>query len=194
MRGELPARSAGTRLRFPFTVFAVTVANAVVKAAPPSRRRPPSSNGTGPSREIIDPPSTSAGPCDAVFHLNRRRRPTRRRLFLLPTLRRFLRLSFRFSSLRHCCPPSLSGWRYRCSAVANRSALQPDYYSRKKITVTPLNFVCRRRRRARRTDRAKTLRRVAVRKNFFGARCCRTTFATGENADEICVFATLYFL
>ena len=32
----------------------------------------------------------------------------------------------------------------RCSAVANRSALHPDYYSEKKITVTPLNFVCRR--------------------------------------------------
>jgi hypothetical protein len=40
----------------------------------------------------------------------------------------------------------LSGWRYRCSAVANRSALQSDYYSGKKITVTPLNFVCKRRR------------------------------------------------
>ena len=40
----------------------------------------------------------------------------------------------------------MSGWRYRCSAVANRSALQSDYYSGKKITVTPLNFVCRRHR------------------------------------------------
>jgi hypothetical protein len=29
------------------------------------------------------------------------------------------------------------------SAVANRSALHPDYYSAKKITVTPLNFVCK---------------------------------------------------
>jgi hypothetical protein len=40
---------------------------------------------------------------------------------------------------------AMSGWRYRCSAVANRSALSSDYYSRKKITVTPLNFVCKRR-------------------------------------------------
>jgi hypothetical protein len=36
---------------------------------------------------------------------------------------------------------AMSGWRHRCSAVANRSALQSDYYSRKKITVTPHNFV-----------------------------------------------------
>jgi hypothetical protein len=36
---------------------------------------------------------------------------------------------------------SLSGWRHRCSAVANRRALQSDYYSRKKITVTSLDFV-----------------------------------------------------
>jgi hypothetical protein len=39
---------------------------------------------------------------------------------------------------------ALSGWRYRYSAVANRSALHPDYYSRKKITVTPLEFVRKR--------------------------------------------------
>ena len=67
-------------------------------------------------------------------------------LLLLPTLsllRRFLHRCFRLSLLRHCCPPSLSGWRHRCSAVANRSALLSDYYSRKKITVTPLNFVCK---------------------------------------------------
>jgi hypothetical protein len=36
---------------------------------------------------------------------------------------------------------SLSGWRHRCSAVANRRALPSDYYSRKKITVTSLDFV-----------------------------------------------------
>jgi hypothetical protein len=39
---------------------------------------------------------------------------------------------------------AMSGWRCKSSAVANRSALQPDYYSRKKIIVTPLDFVCRR--------------------------------------------------
>jgi hypothetical protein len=33
--------------------------------------------------------------------------------------------------------------------VANRPALQSDYYTGKKITVTPLNFVCKRRRRQR---------------------------------------------
>ena len=37
----------------------------------------------------------------------------------------------------------MSGWRHRYSAVANRSALPSDYYSEKKITVTPLNFVCK---------------------------------------------------
>jgi len=29
----------------------------------------------------------------------------------------------------------------QCSAVANRRALPSDYYSEKKITVTPLDFV-----------------------------------------------------
>jgi hypothetical protein len=49
---------------------------------------------------------------------------------------------------------ALSGWRHRCSAVANRAALTIDYYSRKKITVTPLNFVCKPRApRARRRRR-----------------------------------------
>jgi hypothetical protein len=70
----------------------------------------------------------------------------RRRLLLLPALclfRRLLCRCLRLSLLRHCCPPSLSGWRHRCSAVANRSALPSDYYSGKKITVTPLNFVCK---------------------------------------------------
>jgi hypothetical protein len=40
---------------------------------------------------------------------------------------------------------SMSGWRHRCSAVANRHALLSDYYKTKKITVTPLNFLCKRR-------------------------------------------------
>jgi hypothetical protein len=48
---------------------------------------------------------------------------------------------------------AMSGWRYRCSAVANRSALPPDYYSEKKITVTHLNFV--RNRRLRLAHRAR---------------------------------------
>jgi len=38
--------------------------------------------------------------------------------------------------------------------VANRSALHSDYYSRKKITVTQLNFVCKRRRPRARATRA----------------------------------------
>src|SRR6202043_2676568 len=70
----------------------------------------------------------------------------RRLLLLLPAgsfLSRLLRRCFRLSLLRPCCPPSLSGWRHRYSAAANRHALLSDYYSRKKITVTPLNFVCK---------------------------------------------------
>jgi hypothetical protein len=39
---------------------------------------------------------------------------------------------------------AMSGWRSKSSAVANRSALQPDYYSRKKLIETPLHFVCSR--------------------------------------------------
>jgi len=38
---------------------------------------------------------------------------------------------------------ALSGWRHRYSAVANRPTLPSDYYSRKKLTVTLLNFVCK---------------------------------------------------
>ena len=58
----------------------------------------------------------------------------RRCLLLLPTLLRLLRrVCLAFSLLRHCCPPSLSGWRYRCSAVANRPALTSEIHKRKKI-------------------------------------------------------------
>jgi hypothetical protein len=39
---------------------------------------------------------------------------------------------------------AMSGWRCKSSAVANRSAPQPDYYSRKKLIETPLLFVCSR--------------------------------------------------
>ena len=120
--------------------------------------------------QIVDPPSTPAGPCDAISDLKRSRRPISRRLLLLPTLRRFLRLSFRFSLLRHCCPPSLSGWRHRCSAVANRSALHPDYYTGKKITVTPLNFVCKRRDPVPARTPHDASRRAAMLKTF---RRCR---------------------
>jgi hypothetical protein len=65
---------------------------------------------------------------------------------------------------------SLSGWRHRCSAVANRPTLSSDYYSRKKITVTPLNFVCKcrappqpsRRRASLGKSRAEKLFRIGV--------------------------------
>jgi hypothetical protein len=108
----------------------------------------------------------------------------RRRLLLLPALclfRRLLCRCLRLSLLRHCCPPSLSGWRHRCSAVANRSALPSDYYSGKKITVTPLNFVCK--------CRAPPLRRrrgsIAVRRSRgkdFSARDFGRLFVRGAEA------------
>ncbi|MFZ0607662.1 MAG: hypothetical protein WAM75_08305, partial [Xanthobacteraceae bacterium] len=66
----------------------------------------------------------------------------------------FFALAFAFLFFAIAALLSLSGWRYRCSAVANRSALHPDYYTGKKITVTPLNFVYRRRRPRRRARRA----------------------------------------
>jgi hypothetical protein len=52
-------------------------------------------------------------------------------------------LVFRFFAIAALL--ALSGWRHRCSAVANRRALHPDYYKRKKITVTPPNYVRNRR-------------------------------------------------
>jgi hypothetical protein len=61
------------------------------------------------------------------------------------------------------------------SAVANRSALHPDYYTGKKITVTPLNFVCKprgppppppRAARADATSRRKIFVRAVSRKIF----------------------------
>jgi len=55
---------------FPFWSSPPRQANATAKLAPPSRRRPLSPTGAGPSLAIVDPPSTSAGPCDAIFDLN----------------------------------------------------------------------------------------------------------------------------
>jgi len=40
-----------------------SVSQATVKLVPPSRRRPLSFTWAGPSRAIIDRPSTPAGPC-----------------------------------------------------------------------------------------------------------------------------------
>src|SRR5271169_2302369 len=108
---------------------------AIAALTPPSRRRPLWFTGAGQPRKIIAiRPSTSAGPCDPIFDSREIKDRRRRRLLLLPSglLRLSLRLSFRFSLLRHCCPPSLSGWRYRYSAVANRSALPSRLLQRKK--------------------------------------------------------------
>src|SRR5262249_9552100 len=89
---------------------------------------------------------------------------------------------------RHCCPPSLSGWRHRCSAVANRHALSSDYYSRKKITVTPLNFVCKCRTPLPPHKRLAVFRKNRIEQIF--SRACKGDlfFAHCRNADELRVF------
>jgi len=119
----------------------------MVKLEPSSRRRPPSFTRADASCRIIDPTATPAGPCDAIFgSCDAEDRQERRLLLLLPTLcllRCLLRRCFRLSLLRHCCPPSLSGWRHRYSAVANRPALAPAYTSAREKTAFPLNFVYR---------------------------------------------------
>jgi hypothetical protein len=53
----------------------------------------------------------------------------------------FLAAAFVFRFFAIAALLSLSGWRHRCSAVANRAALSSDYYSGKKLTVTRFNFV-----------------------------------------------------
>ena len=108
--------------------------------------------------------ATTTGPCDAIFASSQVEDRYQHRLLLLPAFclfRRLLRRCLCFSLLRHCCPPSLSGWRYRCSAVANRRTLLSDYYSRKKITVTPLNIVCKCRASLLRTSQSTALSKHA---------------------------------
>jgi hypothetical protein len=118
----------------------------MVKPDPSSRRRPLSYTRADAPGQIIDPTATPAGPCNATFGSCDTEDRQQRHLLLLPALcllRRLLRRCFRLSLLRHCCPPSLSGWRHRYSAVANRLALASAYTSRAKKTSFPLNFVYR---------------------------------------------------
>ncbi len=101
------------------------------------RRSPEPARPGGSSRQSADQPRRQPArvtrSSTALSEIEDRQR---RRLLLLPTPRlprAFLRRCFHFSLLRHCCPPSLSGWRHRCSAVANRSALSSEIHKRKKI-------------------------------------------------------------
>ena len=105
-------------------------------------------------------------------------------------LRRLLRRCFRLSLLRHCCPPSLSGWRHRCSAVANRRALPSDYYSRRKIIVTPLNFVCKGRAFLRGRISSSLVGKHATEKFLQGCAGARENSTCRGSADEIRVFST----
>jgi hypothetical protein len=118
----------------------------MVKPDPSSRRRPLLYTRAGASWQIIDPTATPAGPCNSTFGSCDAEDRQQRHLLLLPALRllrRLLRRCFRLSLLRHCCPPSLSGWRHRYSAVANRRALAPDYTTEAKKTSFSTNFVYR---------------------------------------------------
>lgn len=100
---------------FPSSRLRHRAMRALAKLKPPSRRRPPSI--TWPARL-------------GLMSIHRRRRPARvtrsssvfedrqrLRLLLLPPLLRWFLRDF-LSLLRHCCPPSLSGWRL--SAVPSR--------------------------------------------------------------------------
>src|SRR5580658_7443782 len=87
----------------------------MVKPDPSSRRRPLSYTRADAPGQIIDPTATPAGPCNATFGSCDAEDRQQRHLLLLPTLcllRCLLRRCFRLSLLRHCCPPSLSGWRH----------------------------------------------------------------------------------
>ena len=139
--GSCPGRGSALRPSCPPCSL-----RAVVELDPSSRRRPLSFTGAGVSWQIIDPAATNAGPCNAIFGSCDAEDRPRRRLLLLPTLRLLrclLRRCFRLSLLRHCCPPSLSGWRHRYSAVANRLALASAYTSTEKKTAFSPNFVYR---------------------------------------------------
>jgi hypothetical protein len=61
----------------------------------------------------------------------------------------------------------------------------PNYYSEKKITVTPLNFVCKRRApllRARCFGRSDSAHKA---KSFFAREIARRIFAMCESTDEM---------
>ena len=136
-----PGRGSALRPSFPSFAW-----RTIVKPDPSSRRRPLLYTRAGTSWQIIDPTATSAGPCNATFGSYDAEDRQQRHLLLLPTLRLLrclLRRCFRLSLLRHCCPPSLSGWRHRYSAVANRRALASAYTTETKKTSFPLNFVYR---------------------------------------------------
>ncbi len=80
---------------------------------------------------------------------------------------------------------ALSGWRHRCSAVANRAALTIDYYSRKKITVTRLNFVCKPRAPRARRRRCRCAARATRRRPLCLMRSCATFRTKERSADKM---------
>jgi hypothetical protein len=88
----------------------------------------------------------------------------------------------------------MSGWRHRCSAVANRHALSSDYYSRKKITVTPLNFVCKCRAEPPPRKHPKVFGKIGIEQTFAHTRICDLFCTCLRSADELRVFITRHRL
>jgi hypothetical protein len=79
---------------------------------------------------------------------------------------------------------AMSGWRCKSSAVANRSALQPDYYSRKKLIETPPHFVCN--RLLFRLDTTATASASGIaREKLFAARGLSRKFANSTESPMV---------
>jgi hypothetical protein len=182
-------RASQRKIECPFLLIAVALSELELQSSHPhpagAPRRPPEPACRGRLSIHLD----AGRPCVTQSSTSNAEDRLRHCLLLLPTLRRLLRRRFlRFSLLRHCCPPSLSGWRYRYSAVANRSALHSDYYSGRKITGTPLNFVCKRRRRrdylaATFAATRRSAQTIRVFQNLL-----RVFLRNAKNADEIATF------
>jgi hypothetical protein len=166
-----------------------------------SRRRPLSS--TGPARcwrlRCAHQPTTQAGPFDAISDSMWRRRSysSGLRLLLLPALcllRRFLASRFRFSLLRHLCPPSL--WDGDLGTVQSRI----------DVHCTPITTAQRKKQRLRLRKRVcaaratrgsaflHTQRRHHPRfERILDAHACKK-FRHCRNADVIWVFPPSCFL
>jgi hypothetical protein len=114
-------------------------------------------------REIVDQPLDVAGSCDAIFSTCDAEDRSGVDYFFFRRLVFFFAATF-FLFFAIAALLAMSGWRLKYSAVANRSALPSDYYSRKKIIVTPLDFVRGRRRPPPRAMRGAHARAVSWRK------------------------------
>jgi hypothetical protein len=136
--------------------------------------------------------STAAGPCDAIIDIKMPKTENGAGYFFFAAFffavffTAFFAAAFvvfRFFAIAALL--ALSGWRHRCSAVANRAALTIDYYSRKKITVTPLNFVCKPRAPRARRCRGGSADRATLRRTLYLVRSCATFRMQQRSADNM---------